>query len=77
MLLQAGVRDLCAYVYVQVKEKLTPYGPLKAFNLVMDKQTGNSKVCLTCRHYCLSVLYLVAWCLYALVLCYVGRGEGD
>ena len=29
----------------QVKEKLMPYGPLKAFNLVMDKQTGNSKVC--------------------------------
>ena len=27
-----------------MKEKLVPYGPLKAFNLVMDKQTGNSKV---------------------------------
>jgi len=29
---------------MQVKEKLTPFGMLKAFNLVMDKTTGNSKV---------------------------------
>jgi len=29
----------------QVKELLLPYGHLKAFNLVMDKSTGNSKVC--------------------------------
>ncbi len=28
----------------QVKELLHPYGMLKAFNLVMDKHTGNSKV---------------------------------
>ena len=27
----------------QVKELLLPYGHLKAFNLVMDKSTGNSK----------------------------------
>ena len=29
---------------VQVKELLLPFGSLKAFNLVMDKNTGNSKV---------------------------------
>ena len=29
---------------VQVKELLLPFGQLKAFNLVMDKNTGNSKV---------------------------------
>ena len=29
---------------VQVKEKLLPFGNLGAFNLVMDKTTGNSKV---------------------------------
>lgn len=28
----------------QVKEMLTPFGQLKAFNLVMDRGTGNSKV---------------------------------
>lgn len=27
-----------------MKELLQPYGLLKAFNLVMDKHTGNSKV---------------------------------
>ncbi len=30
---------------IQVKELLLPYGTLRAFNLVMDRQTGNSKVC--------------------------------
>lgn len=30
---------------MQVKELLLPFGSLKAFNLVMDKNTGNSKVC--------------------------------
>ena len=29
---------------LQVKEMLLPYGALKAFNLVMDRSTGNSKV---------------------------------
>jgi hypothetical protein len=29
---------------MQVKEMLMPYGQLKAFNLVMDRGTGNSKV---------------------------------
>ena len=29
---------------MQVKELLLPFGSLKAFNLVMDKNTGNSKV---------------------------------
>lgn len=29
---------------LQVKELLLPFGSLKAFNLVMDKNTGNSKV---------------------------------
>lgn len=28
----------------QVKELLAPYGALKSFNLVMDKNTGKSKV---------------------------------
>lgn len=28
----------------QVKEMLLPFGSLKAFNLVMDRNTGNSKV---------------------------------
>jgi hypothetical protein len=32
------------YVVPQVKELLLPFGALKAFNLVMDKNTGNSKV---------------------------------
>ena len=32
----------------QVKELLQPYGLLKAFNLVMDKHTGNSKVWQAC-----------------------------
>lgn len=31
---------------LQVKAQLTDYGTLKAFNLVMDKSTGNSKVSL-------------------------------
>jgi hypothetical protein len=30
---------------LQVKEMLMPFGQLKAFNLVMDRGTGNSKVC--------------------------------
>lgn len=30
----------------QVKGTLAPFGALKAFNLVMDKSTGNSKVSL-------------------------------
>ena len=30
----------------QVKEMLGPFGALQAFNLVMDKNTGNSKVSL-------------------------------
>ena len=29
---------------MQVKELLLPFGALKAFDLVMDKNTGNSKV---------------------------------
>ena len=29
---------------LQVKDLLLPFGALKAFNLVMDKATGNSKV---------------------------------
>lgn len=29
---------------LQVKDLLLPFGVLKAFNLVMDKNTGNSKV---------------------------------
>jgi hypothetical protein len=29
---------------LQVKDLLTPYGALKSFNLVMDKNTGKSKV---------------------------------
>jgi hypothetical protein len=33
----------------QVKELLLPFGALKAFNLVMDKNTGNSKARAPCR----------------------------
>lgn len=33
----------CDWSEDQVKEMLQPYGELKAFNLVMDKNTGNSK----------------------------------
>ena len=32
------------WMRTQVKELLLPFGHLKAFNLVMDKNTGNSKV---------------------------------
>lgn len=38
---------------VQVKELLLPFGSLKAFNLVMDKNTGNSKVTLPIQ--CLAI----------------------
>ena len=34
----------CDWTEEQVKEMLVPFGPLKAFNLVMDRATGNSKV---------------------------------
>lgn len=34
----------CDWTEDQVKEMLVPYGHLKAFNLVMDRATGNSKV---------------------------------
>jgi hypothetical protein len=33
-----------AALWLQVKEMLMPFGQLKAFNLVMDRGTGNSKV---------------------------------
>lgn len=33
----------CDWSEEQVKEMLTPFGQLKAFNLVMDRGTGNSK----------------------------------
>jgi hypothetical protein len=33
----------------QVKELLAPYGLLKSFNLVMDKNTGKSKVRRVCN----------------------------
>lgn len=35
--------NTCAMI-AQVKELILPYGELRAFNLVMDKNTGNSKV---------------------------------
>lgn len=34
----------CDWSEEQVKEMLLPFGQLKAFNLVMDRGTGNSKV---------------------------------
>lgn len=34
----------CDWASDKVKELLEPFGALKAFNLVMDKSTGNSKV---------------------------------
>jgi hypothetical protein len=34
----------CSFLLPQVKDLLLPFGVLKAFNLVMDKNTGNSKV---------------------------------
>ena len=34
----------CCFLLAQVKDLLLPFGVLKAFNLVMDKNTGNSKV---------------------------------
>jgi hypothetical protein len=34
----------CPTPSAQVKELLAPYGALKSFNLVMDKNTGKSKV---------------------------------
>jgi splicing factor U2AF subunit len=34
----------CDWSDDQVKELLTPHGPLKSFNLVMDKATSKSKV---------------------------------
>lgn len=34
----------CCFMLLQVKDLLLPFGVLKAFNLVMDKNTGNSKV---------------------------------
>eukprot|EP00887_Chlorella_sp_A99_P000027 scaffold16.g27.t1 len=34
----------------QVKEMLMPFGPLKAFNLVMDRATGNSKGYAFCEY---------------------------
>lgn len=40
----------CEWTENQVKEKLVPYGTLKAFNLVMDKQTGNSKGYAFCEY---------------------------
>ena len=59
---------------LQVKELLLPFGSLKAFNLVMDKNTGNSKVCMQslsglCGMHCVratllagvAVMYAI-WC---------------
>ncbi|KAL0033630.1 hypothetical protein WJX79_008751 [Trebouxia sp. C0005] len=40
----------CEWNEDQVKEKLTPFGMLKAFNLVMDKVTGNSKGYAFCEY---------------------------
>ncbi|DBB00532.1 TPA: hypothetical protein ACH3X3_002231 [Trebouxia sp. C0006] len=40
----------CEWSEDQVKEKLTPFGMLKAFNLVMDKTTGNSKGYAFCEY---------------------------
>lgn len=34
----------CEMYTLQVKALVTPFGKLQAFNLVMDKHTGNSKV---------------------------------
>ena len=33
-----------------MKEILKPFGPLKAFTLIMDRSTGNSKVRNSCLH---------------------------
>lgn len=40
---RVAYRDVGHTHHPQVKELLLPYGPLRAFNLVMDRQTGNSK----------------------------------
>lgn len=40
----------CDWSEEQVKELLLPFGPLKAFNLVMDKNTGNSKGYAFCEY---------------------------
>lgn len=40
----------CDWTEDQVKEMLMPFGPLKAFNLVMDRATGNSKGYAFCEY---------------------------
>lgn len=40
----------CDWTEEQVKEMLLPFGPLKAFNLVMDRATGNSKGYAFCEY---------------------------
>ncbi|KAK9901213.1 hypothetical protein WJX75_000532 [Coccomyxa subellipsoidea] len=40
----------CDWTEDQVKELLLPFGSLKAFNLVMDKNTGNSKGYAFCEY---------------------------
>ena len=57
---------------MQVKELLLPFGSLKAFNLVMDKNTGNSKVILSV----LSQLVVMSW-LHSDQFCGAGSIEGQ
>lgn len=40
----------CDWTEEQVKEMLFPFGQLKAFNLVMDRSTGNSKGYAFCEY---------------------------
>ena len=51
---------------MQVKDMLLPFGELKAFNLVMDKTTGNSKVCpaheVKLKDYVEATAYVISSC---------------
>lgn len=49
----------CDWTEDQVKEMLVPFGPLKAFNLVMDRATGNSKGYAFCEYADVSVTDVV------------------
>lgn len=40
----------CEWSEEQVRELLTPFGPLRSFNLVMDKQTGKTKGYCFCEY---------------------------
>lgn len=49
-------------VSLQVKELLTSFGPLKAFNLVKDSATGLSKGYAFCEYVDVNVNDQVSWC---------------